>query len=252
MRFLLLWATSIILLTGTTAYAQSNDEILSQYQKGGLTFVRIKAVPDQEIGGMLVKEIYNRLKIPVTIRIMPGKRALDSASTGLVDGESVRIAKIQELFPTLIRLSPPISFVEGSVFVKNRDIKVDGWSSLSQYKIGRVRGVQYVADGTKGFKHVQVVQGDALISILNAGRVDLVVTARYNGLYQLRKLNLQNLIRPLSPPVITLDLHNYLHVKHKSLVPIVEELLREMHTNGELRELRDQFMETTLANINSK
>jgi len=243
------WIICIILFSSVT-YAKDTEDILAHYQKRGLTFVAIKGVPDQEIGGLLVKEIYSRLKIPVTIVPQPGKRALRQAMDGKVDGESMRIMKIQEIAPTLIRVSPHISIVEGSVFTKKLNFKVDGWSSLSAYNVGVVRGVQYVTDGTNGVEHVQTVDdGDALMIILNKDRVDLVVTARYNGLYQLKKLNLHKVIRHLSPPVVTLRLYHYLHVKHRLLVPIVEDLVREMFTSGELQKLRMQLQQKVLADL---
>lgn len=140
--------------------------------------------------------------------------------------------------------------LEGSVFAKNMDINVNGWHSISEYKIGILRGIQFVADGTKGMEHVQIANNlESLMTILDKERVDLIVAARYNGLYQLRKLNLHKVIHVLSPPLVTLRLYNYLHIKHSKLVPIVEDLIREMFVSGELQKLRNQFEQTTIDKV---
>ena len=234
-------------LTAAALWADTRTEILSRYQKNGLRFVSIKGVPDQEFGGLMVKHIYGLLKIPVTITPLPGKRALENAKKGIADGESMRIMKIQEVAPTLIRLSPHISVVEGSVFSKHETLSVDGWDSLSKHTVGIVRGVQYVEDGAKGISKVhRVGNTKALMQLLDSGRVDLAVTARYNGIYLLKKMKLHETIKPLHPPVTTLRLYNYLHVKHRELAPIVEDHLQGLHKTGELQRLKERFSNQVL------
>ena len=252
MKISVLFIVCIILIS-SIAHAQNTEEILAHYQKRGLTFSRIIASSDQKVGGMLVKEIYGRLKIPIEIKEMPAKRALVSAKYGVVDGELIRIMRVQEVAPTLIRISPHISQFEGTVFTKNRDIKVDGWDSIKDYHIGIRRGIQYVADGTKGFKHVEVIHdNETLIQVLNSDRVDIIITPRFNGMIQLKMLNLDKVIYPISPPLVTFRLYNYLHVKHRKLAPIIEDLLVEMYVNGELHELRERFQQEVLAKVTSK
>ena len=241
-----------MIIFSSHVFAQNTKEILKHYQNRGLTFVRIESGVDQKVGGMLVKEVYGRLKIPVEIRPMPGKRALREAMSGRVDGEVMRTMKVQEMAPTLIRLSPHIRELQGSVFTKNKDIEVNGWSSISNYKIGIIRGVQFVADGTKGMKHVQITNTlESVMKMLDKGRVDLVIVDSFNGILELRKLNLDEEIRHLSPPLVTLRLYNYLHVSHRKLAPIVENLLREMFTSGELQKLRNQFEQLIITNVTS-
>ncbi|MCK0164848.1 transporter substrate-binding domain-containing protein [Marinobacter sp. S6332] len=250
MRVSILCLLGIALLS-SFANAQSDEEILSFYRETGLTFSTIEGDSILKVGSELVKEVYGSLGIPVTIEIMPGKRALQQASVGNVDGEVVRTVRVQELRPTLIRLSPHIIKGSGSVLVKKgRNIDVNGWPSISEYKVGVTRGIQYTEDGVKDFQHNHVVNTDfALIEILRLGRADLIVTTRFNGLYLLNKMNLQDEIDILSPPIETFRLYNYLHVKHKALVPIVEDHLVQMTVSGELSQLRSRFKKEFWTNI---
>lgn len=235
-------------LLGINFTVNADESVLKRHQDQGLTFVMIKDVPDQAIGAQMVKEIYGQLNIPVTFKPLPGKRALKLAKQGKVDGEAMRIMKVQEVAPTLIRLSPHINFVEGSVFTKEKTLDIKDWTSLKPHRVGIVRGAQYLQDGTRGFPSLHIAEsGDALIDMLNRGRIDLIVTAKYNGMVLLRKRNLHQLIKPLSPPLTTLRLYNYLHVKHRKLAPIIEDHLRELYTSGELQKLREDLIRESLS-----
>lgn len=99
----------VILFLNTFLFSETRENILKYYQDNGLTFVRIQGIPDQKLGAMIIKEVYKSLNINVNIIPMPGKRALKEAQKGeIIDGEVIRIMKIQALSPTLIRLSPHI------------------------------------------------------------------------------------------------------------------------------------------------
>ncbi len=83
------------------------------------------------------------------------------------------------------------------------------------------------------------------MQILDKGRVDIVITARINGLLQLKKLNLDS-IYPLSPPLSPKLVYHYLHKKHKALVPKTDRVFKEMQESGELERLREKFLEKLL------
>lgn len=237
-----------LIVMSSIVHAQNTEEILAHYRTRGLTFSRMIAAPAQKVGEMLVIEIYGRLQIPVRIIKMPGKRALVSAKDGAVDGECQRIMRVQEVAPTLIRLSPHISQFEGTVFTKIPDMKVEGWDSIKDYNIGVREGVQYIEDATKGFRRVEIIHDDpTLFQFLNSDRVDLIINPRFNGLIHLKQLNLENVIRPISPPLATFRVYNYLHVKHRKLAPIIEDLLVKMYVSGELQELRERFQQEVIA-----
>ena len=59
---------------------------------------------------------------------------------------------------------------------------------------------------------------------LNKGRVETALTVKINGLYQLKKLNLKSIYNfPL--PKIKMFVYHYLHQKHISLVPKIDNVL---------------------------
>jgi ABC-type amino acid transport substrate-binding protein len=251
MKNSVLWIVSIILMS-SIAHAQNNEKILAHYQKRGLTFSS-EASLVSSVGEKIVKEIYGRLNIPVKIIDMPAKRALVAAMDGTVDGDLMRIMKVQEVAPRLIRLSPHANLIEGVVYSKNPDLKVEGWDTLKDYRIGARRGIQWSDDATKGYKSVEAIHdNESLMKMLNSDRVDLVLTARFIGMVHLKKLNLDKVIHLIHPPLATFRLYNYLHIKHRNLAPIIEDLLAKMYVSGELQKLRERFQQEVIASETSR
>ena len=214
--------------------------------KQPLIFTQIVDTPDQAIGAVIVKAAYEKLGIPVKFAILPGKRALAESSEGRADGEVHRIVEIGEEYPTLLRVPTPINYIEPSVFSKKHKFEVTDCAALQGYQIGIVRGVKHSQLCTQGMQKVFV--GDDLTGVmrmLNAGRIDLLITARINGLLMVKELGLDD-IKPLSPPLSRLWVYHYLHERHKGLVPTIDAVFKAMQESGELEALRAQAVQKLL------
>ena len=217
-----------------------------------LKFTQIVDTPDQAIGAVIVKAAYEKLGIPVKFAILPGKRALAESSEGRADGEVHRIVEIGDDYPTLLRVPTPINYIEPSVFSKKHKFEVTDCAALQGYQIGIVRGVKHSQLCTQGMQKVFV--GDDLTGVmrmLNAGRIDLLITARINGLLMAKELGLDD-IKPLSPPLSRLWVYHYLHERHKGLVPTIDAVFKAMQESGELEALREQAAQRLLQKTDRK
>jgi ABC-type amino acid transport substrate-binding protein len=211
-----------------------------------LKFSQIVDTPDQVIGAVIVKAAYEKLGIPVKFEILPGKRALAESSEGRADGEVHRIVEIGDEYPTLLRAPTPINYIEPSVFSKKHEFGVTDCAALQGYQIGIVRGVKHSQLCTQGMENV--IAGDNLTGVmrmLNAGRVDLLITARINGLLMAKELKL-DAIKPLSPPLSRFWVYHYLHKSHKDLVPKIDNVFKAMQESGELEALRAEAVQKLL------
>ncbi|MCP4577392.1 MAG: amino acid ABC transporter substrate-binding protein [Deltaproteobacteria bacterium] len=207
-----------------------------------LKFARIVNTPDQMVGAKILNAGYKRLGIPIEIVEMPGKRALLESSRGRIDGEVHRIFRVGDDYPALIRIPTPINYIEPTAFAKNLKLTVGGCSDLKTHRVGIVRGVKHAEECTQGMENVQVVNSSKLLmQILHRDRVDVVITARVNGLHQLKELNLEG-IHALSPPLGREPVYHYLHKKHEALVPKIDGVFKEMQKDGTLEKLRAQFV----------
>jgi hypothetical protein len=211
-----------------------------------LKFSQIVDTPDQAIGAVIVKSAYEKLGNPVEFAILPGKRALAESSEGRTNGEVHRIFEIGEQYPTLLQVPTPINYIEPSVFSKKHDFEVTDCTALQGYRIGIVRGVKHSQLCTQGMENVFVANDlTGVMYMLDAGRIDLLITARINGLLMTKDLGLGT-IKPLSPPLSRLWVYHYLHERHKDLVPIIDAVFKAMQESGELEALREQATQQLL------
>lgn len=213
-----------------------------------LIFAQIKDTPDQIIGAEILKVAYGKIGISIKMVDMPGKRALTESSRGRVDGEVHRIIEIADEYPTLLKVPTPINYIEPSVFSKKHNFKITNCSALKNYSIGIVRGVKHAELCTKGMDYVHSFSySTKMMDLLDSGRIDIVITAKINGLLLREKLGMK-LIRPLSPPLSRKLVYHYLHEKHKELVSKIDKVFIEMKKSGELELLREKVIKTMLKN----
>lgn len=225
-----------MLATGTPSYAQSV-----------IRLARIAGIPDQFVGGEILRSVYARLNITIEFADVPGKRALALSSSGELDGEVHRIANLAQTYPTLVQISPPINYIEPSVFTTTLRFDVHGWDSIRDYRIGIVRGVGSSEAGTRGMSDVTAATSlESMIRMLDAGRFELMVTDLFSGNAAVRTLNLQSRIAALSPPLQRIYIYHYLHERHRDLARKVEAVIREMDASGELARLREALVKQIL------
>lgn len=232
-----------IILIGTAVLWSA----IPSHAQSVIRLARIADIPDQYVGGEILRAVYGRLGISVEFEDVPGKRALALSSSGELDGEVHRIANLARDYPTLVQISPAINYIEPSVFTTKLDFNVRGWDSIRDYSIGIVRGVGSSEAGTRGMNSVTAAASlENMIHMLDAERFDLMVTDRFSGLVAVKKLNLEARIHPLSPPLQRIDIYHYLHERHRVLAGKVAKVIQEMSTSGELARLREALVNQVL------
>ena len=235
-KFILIFLLNIYI---QSVFANSNSE---------LEFAKTRGIPEHEICSKIIQKIYSKLKINIKISSYPGKRAIEESSKGIIAGEVCRFYEFGEEHPTLIRIPTPISYSLPSVFSNKKDININGWNSISKYRIGIIKGIIYSEKGTKDMPNVTRVSTiEQLAQMILLNRIDLFITSKYNGFLTLKKLKLDKKIYILSPPIQKeMKLYNYIHEKHKKLVPKIEAIVKEMKKNGEIENLKRKYMQEEL------
>ena len=208
-----------------------------------IVLCRLANVPDQMVGGEILKAAYAKLGITVEFVDVEAKRALALSSAGDVDGEIQRVAAVAQQYPTLLQLKPAINYIEPTVFTTGLEFPVDGWTSIKEYEVGIVRGVGSSEAGTSGMSKVhRATSLEELVRMLDRERFDLLVTDLFSGKVEVKRQQLDPRIRPLLPPLERIYIYHYLHERHRALVPQVEAVLRAMAESGELEELRAKLV----------
>ncbi len=213
-----------------------------------IRLARIADIPDQYVGGEMLRAVYAKLNIRLEFEDVPGKRALALSSAGEVDGEIQRIGTLSRDYPTLVQVTPAINYIEPAVFTTKLHFDVAGWNSIRDYSIGIVRGVGSSEAGTRGMAQVTATTSlESMVKMLDADRFDVMVTDLFSGRVAVRKLNLEARIYPLSPPLERIHIYHYLHERHRDLVPKVGNVIAQMEANGELATLREALVKQVLS-----
>ncbi|MET0049132.1 MAG: transporter substrate-binding domain-containing protein [Sedimenticola sp.] len=204
-----------------------------------MVFTAPSGSPMGLISERVLKEAYGNIGISIRVDKVPGKRALASSNSGQVDGEANRIANINEKFSNLIMIPVPVVNIKMVAFSKQETFPINGWESLKPYYIGIRRGIRISEEGTKGMRRQLVDDYRTLFTLLDLGRVEVVVTPHLVGLIEMKKSNIKD-VKTLEPPLIETKLYHYLHKKHESLVPKITASLRKMEADGDIERIQDQ------------
>ncbi|MCW7752970.1 transporter substrate-binding domain-containing protein [Desulfobotulus sp. H1] len=200
-------------------------------------FVSIEQLIEQEVGRVVLPEIYKKLGMEVSITPMPGRRAQEEAVSGVKDGEIMRIYAYGEANPSMIRVPTPYYYLETMAFIrKNSGVEIKSREDLEKYKNVKVRGIIHTNQITEGLskEHIHEVNTtEQMMQFLQHGRADVALANTVDGMLILKKLGFEDILT-VDKPLAVLDLFHYIHEKNKHLVPRVDAVISEMKQSGEL------------------
>lgn len=201
-------------------------------------FASIEYLVEQEVGRIVLTQIYENIGINITISPLPGDRAQFAAKSGKKDGEIMRIWTYGEENKNLVRVPTPYYYLETMPFIlKGKQITVTTKNDLQQYKLAKVRGVKHTNNITQGLSDVYNMNSTTnMFKLLRSGRVDIALTNTLDGNHIIAKHGLND-VTPLDKPLVSLPLYHYVHAKHKHLVPVVDAEIQRLKGNGELARL---------------
>lgn len=198
-----------------------------------------------QISESVLSHAFNSLGIQFEQKTFPPKRISLEMNSGNIDGDAHRIYdyNLDNRYPNLIRVDESIQTVDQSVFTKLENITVDGWKSLSPYRVIYLSGIVVVEKGLEEAgvppeNRMEVYDIDNAFNLMNLGRGDLVVVSPSTGQASLKKLGITDgSIKMLYPPVVTIKLYPYMHKKHAVLAKKLADKILEMKKNGQYDEI---------------
>lgn len=202
-----------------------------------IRLVRIENLAEQIIGEKVVRKIFDRIAVPLEVLACPGLRGNKINVAKVVDGEMMRIYNYGTMNPGLTRVPTPYYTLETTVFIRRgTNVVVNSTKELQKYKIVIVRGVQHTSDITNGLPNVEMVNGSReMMAFLAAGRADIALTNRIDGLSVLKSEKIDSV-----HPLLTLanhELYMYLNENRTELAHRLDDAIKSMHASGELEML---------------
>ena len=212
--------------------------IVSTCKAEELHFVSINHLIEQEVGRIVLPQIYSDLGIDITITPLPGKRAQYEATSGRSDGEAMRIYSYGLENPTTHCVPTPYYHLETMAFIrKGSGVIIRSKGDLSKYTIAKVRGVKHTNNITQGFSNIHDLNTtEQIMRFVERGRADVALTNTIDGFMVLKKLGINNVVA-IEKPLAVLELFHYLHEDHKDLIPKVDVKIKEMKASGRLKEI---------------
>lgn len=228
-----------IVITGMILPTNGADFLLEPEQRSQLTLSTAQIPPRTRPDGsgfedLIIREAFGRLGVTVQVEHLPSERAMINANAGIDDGVFARVAGLEEIYPSLIRVPEPVTTFEFSAFTKTVNTKLREWKDLHPYHVGIINGWKILEAKITGVQSLTKVKDEvALFSLLAGDRVDIIVYDKLQGLTLMEVRHLRN-IRILEPPLAVRPMYLYLNKKHQDLVPQLGKVLKEMRDSGSI------------------
>ncbi len=185
---------------------------------------------------IILREAYGRIGTKINVIYFPARRSLKMADDGTLDGELQRVDGLDKTYLNLIKVPVRVGAFRGMAFTNGLSFPINGWQSLKNYKVGIVRGVAFVEKGTRGLNTVLAGNIKKPFAMLKKGRFDVAVVAEQSGECAIKRGKLDG-VTMLPTPIEEYPLFHYLHVKHKDLVPLIADQLRQLNDEGRINEI---------------
>jgi polar amino acid transport system substrate-binding protein len=206
-----------------------------------LRFARCKDLPETDVAEAIIRKLMKNLNTPVHIISYSAARVTQEILSGNVVGEIERIKSYGDKHSTLLRVTPPIYYLISAVYAKkNRHIVINTKKDLANYTIGVIRGIQHSDDAVEGMNKVlRVTSSKNLFKMLQAERMDLLITSEIDGRMMLKKMHLSDNIE-LVGELARLETFIYLNPSAYSLQERISQELIRMQKTGDLQAIAYQ------------
>lgn len=196
----------------------------------------------------VLKEADKRLPdISISFEALPAERSLILANQGINDGDCCRIPSVlTKEYKNLTAIDESFFSARFSVFGKNQSIDISKFEDLKPYSVGTVVGWKIAVIKVKEINPAEVhivTTPEQLFHMLGQDRLDYGVVGYLSGLETMARLNMKN-IHAIQPPLIEKQLYLVLHNKHKALIPVFNQVLSEMKTDGTINRLYSELIKS--------
>ncbi len=191
--------------------------------------------PEAEAIARLLKEVYGKIGHDIVLVYRPAKRSLFEVNSGLSDAELVRVTGAVTEYPNLVRVKEPVIALSFSAIVNAKSkLRLSSWEELEKYHIVYPRGYRHPGCQNAGNECCKSNNVSAVARLVKGGRVDVGILITSDAFRLSSEIGG---IVVLEPPLEVVTLYHFLNVKHRRLVPSLEEILIEMNDSGRSKEI---------------
>lgn len=181
---------------------------------------------------LLIRDVLAKLGKTAELEVIPASsRAIKLADDGIIDGLTGRVAGLEKEYPNLIAV-PERMFVNDFVACTSPGGKLAAnWAETRPFSVAYVIGWQIFEHHLPPVRELTTVKDSAqLLSLLKAGRAELILHERWQILWLARQMNVP--LACAEPPLAKVSMFIYLNRRHADLAPAMADTLRRMKADG--------------------
>jgi len=188
---------------------------------------------------LIARELYRRLGYDVKFHILPAERGLVNVNDGIDDGILSRVGGMSDRYPNLVQIDENVSSTDYVAFSRLADVRLTSWQSLTPYTVAIVNGWKIFERNVTNTRSLTKVRNvEQLFTLLDIGRVDIVLFSRLSGLQQITNLKLKG-VHVLETPLAIRKKYFYLNRKHRALAARASDVLKDMKADGTFQKYYD-------------
>lgn len=189
----------------------------------------------------LTQDFFGRVGLDVTLSALPFERALINVNAGFDDGDPFRASGFENDYPNLLRIPERVMDLDFVAYAANPKLQIHEWSDLTPHSVAYVTGWKIFERHVKAAREITTVRGlELLFPLLAAGRVDVVLVDRWQGLWLAAQAKLA--VKAPQAPLARVAMYTYLHRRHEALISPLADALAEVKRDGTWQRLYDQIL----------
>ncbi len=180
--------------------------------------------PEADLVQKNLELIFANTDIELKTQILPNKRSIFNANSGIIDGDATRIWHINKFYPNLVRI--PVETHKLYLNAISTELfDITKFSDLKGLRVGVIRGMKIAEVKAKEAQPKEIVHGTNytnLFKMLLAKRLDVIVADASSILIKSHQTT-QGSLYFYEKPLLELPLYVHLNKKHQGLIPMLEQ-----------------------------
>lgn len=166
----------------------------------------------------IVTQAYRALRINLRVNEYPGRRSLQLANSGKVDGDLCRITQVAQSYSNLLQVDPFIMSMSIVAITRKGVADINALADLGNRNLGSERGMQAVELVLRDRKIHFENDAVSLVRSLEKGLVDVVLLTKAD-VKSLNNKGALGQIKVHPKYLYQVKMYHYIHKKHRELIP---------------------------------
>ncbi|WP_125563589.1 substrate-binding periplasmic protein [Pseudoalteromonas rubra] len=221
---------SLLLLCCLSAHSVATDNRT-------LYFNRPADTPQARYVIELLQTAYQQLGYKLEVVDFNRQSALIAANNGALDGQLGRIHGVTQAYPNLLQVRFPLYTFNLQLLSRCLSCTFEQLDSLV-IQSGYLVSNQYLDSAPFNGQLIEVKNNITQLNLVTQGKVQAALVVDFHLREHLADMDLETF---KIDTLLTIETYHYLHIKHKALIPRLEEVLHDLAKKGTVAMLKAKY-----------